>query len=123
MALSLRGWGVITVCVAAGLLVWQQPGPVRAWVASLQQAAVPAPAPAPLRKCVNGQQVSYTNAECPAGHSVQAVTAPPVNVVPATPVPKPALASSAPLLRQVLDVDQKGTLKDQMMERAIEGAR
>ncbi len=121
MALSLRVWGVIGVCVAAGVLAWQQPGPLRAWVASAQQAA--APAPAPLRKCVNGQQVSYTNVDCPVGHQAQAVTAPPVNVVPGTPVPKPAPASSAPLLRQVLDVDQKGTLKDQMMERAIEGAR
>ena len=57
------------------------------------------------------------------------MAAPPVNVLPATPVPKAnksaqaAQAGSAPLLHQALDVKQDATLKDKMMERAIDGVR
>lgn len=119
--MSIRTFVVAAACLAALVLAWQKREPLQAWVGSVQMAA--APAAAPLRKCVNGQQVSYTNAACPPGHKEQAVTAPPVNVVPATPVQKAAPASSAPLLHQALDVKQEPTLKDKMMERAIDGAR
>lgn len=123
--MSLRGVVIAAACLAALVLAWQKREPLQAWVASASSAvsSAAAPAPGPLRKCVNGQQVSYTNAACPPGHKEQAVTAPPVNVLPATPVRKPVEASSAPLLHQALDVKQEPTLKDKMMERAIDGVR
>jgi hypothetical protein len=118
--MSLRAVVIAAAGLAALVLAWQKREPLQAWVASTQTAAAPA---APLRKCVNGQQVAYTNAACPPGHKEQAVTAAPVNVLPATPVPKAAPASAAPLLHQALDVKQEATLKDKMMERAIDGVR
>lgn len=122
--MSLRGVVVAAACVAALVLVWQKREQLQAWVVSTQAAAAPMTSAAgPLRKCVNGQQVSYTNAACPPGHKEQAVTAAPVNVLPATPVPRPVASSSAPLLHQALDIKQEATLKDKMMERAIDGAR
>lgn len=119
--MSVRGLVVAAACVALLALAWQKREALQAWVGSQQPLS--ASSAAPLRKCVNGQQVSYTNAACPPGHREQAVTAPPVNVLPATPVRKAAKASSAPLLHQALDVKQEATLKDKMMERAIDGAR
>lgn len=122
MSTPLRAAVVVAACLAAGGLAWQNRAQLQAWAGAAQSAA--APAAGPLRKCVNGQQVTYTNAACPAGHKEQAVTAAPFNVVPATPVPKPAQAAgSAPLLHQVLDVKPEPTLKDKMMERAIDGGR
>lgn len=118
--MSLRAIVIAVASLAALVLAWQKREPLQAWVASAQTAAAPA---APLRKCVKGQQVAYTNAACPPGHKEQAVTAAPVNVLPATPVPEAAPASSAPLLHQALDVKQEPTLKDKMMERAIDGVR
>ncbi|MFG6433394.1 hypothetical protein [Roseateles sp. LYH14W] len=119
--MSLRAVVIAAACLGALILAWQKREPLQAWARSAQTAA--APAAAPLRKCVNGQQVTYTNAPCPPGHKEQAVTAAPVNVLPATPVRKPVEASSAPLLHQALDVKQEPTLKDKMMERAIDGVR
>lgn len=122
--MSVRGLVIAAACAAVLVLAWQKREALQAWVASAQPLA--ASSAAPLRKCVNGQQVSYTNAACPAGHKEQAVTAPPVNVLPATPLPKAANAAqagSAPLLHQALDIKQEATLKDKMMERAIDGAR
>ena len=119
--MALRGLVIAAVCLAAFVVAWQKREPLQAWVGSVQQAA--APAGGPLRKCVNGQQVSYTNAQCLPSHKEQAVTAAPVNVLPATPVPKVAPASSAPLLHQALDIKREDTLKDKAMERAIDGIR
>lgn len=119
--MALRGLVIAAACLAACVVAWQQREPLQAWVGSAQPVA--AAAAGPLRKCVNGQQVSYTNAQCPPGRKEQPVTAPPVNVLPATPVPKVASASSAPLLHQALDIKQEATLKDKMMERAIDGIR
>ena len=80
-----------------------------------------------LRKCVRGQQVSYTNVACPAGSREEAVADAPVNVLPATPVarvaPPQAPGSSAPSsLHQALDLTRDDKLRDRIMERAIEGA-
>ncbi|MDR7268201.1 hypothetical protein J2X20_000830 [Pelomonas saccharophila] len=76
-----------------------------------------------LRKCVKGQQVSYSNVECPPGYQEQAVTAAPVNVLPATPVSKPATAGSGPsALHKALDMTRDDGLKDKLIERAVEGA-
>jgi hypothetical protein len=125
--MSVRALVVTVACLAALVLAWDKREALQGWVGAAQ--ALGAPSAAPLRKCVNGQQVSYTNAECPTGHKEQAVAAPPVNVLPATPVPKAdrsaqaAQAGSAPLLQQALDVKQDATLKDKMMERAIDGVR
>lgn len=122
MSTPLRAAVVVAACLAAGGLAWQNRAQLQGWAGAAQSAA--APTAGPLRKCVNGPQVTYTNAACPAGHKEQAVTAAPVNVVPATPVPKAApAAASGPLLHQVLDVKQDTTLKDKMMERAIDGGR
>ena len=119
--MAIRTVAVVAVCLAALAMAWLKREPLQAWVGAMHTAT--APAAGPLRKCVNGQQVSYTNAQCPAGHKEQAVTAAPVNVLPATPVRKAAEASSAPLLHQALDIRQEATLKDKVMERAIDGAR
>ena len=52
------------------------------------------------------------------------VKAPPVNVVPATPVPKASDAASGPTaLHRALDMTRDDTLRDKIMERQIEGAR
>ena len=119
--MALRGLVIAAACLAAFVVAWQKRESLQAWVGSLQPGA--AAAAGPLRKCVNGQQVSYTNAQCPPGHKEQPVTAPPVNVQPATPVPKVAPACSAPLLQQALDIKQEAPLMDKMMERAIDGSR
>lgn len=112
-------------------LGWDQRARLRAWLAPLPAALeqkVGGADAGPLRKCVRGQEVTYTDAECPAGHQPQALTGAPVTVLPATPVPKRAEAgspgSSAPaLLRKALDVEVDANLKDRRMERAIDGTR
>ncbi|MFG6466045.1 hypothetical protein [Roseateles sp. BYS87W] len=77
-----------------------------------------------LRKCVRGTEVAYTDADCPAGFAAAQVKAPPVNVVPATPVPKASDAASGPTaLHRALDMTRDDTLRDKIMERQIEGAR
>jgi len=69
--------------------------------------------PAGLRECVKGQQVSYTNVECSPGHQELAVTAAPVNALPATPVSKPAESSSGPFsLHKALDLTRDDTLRE-----------
>ena len=119
--MALRGFVIAAVCLAAVVVAWHKREPLQAWIESAQPVA--AAAAGPLRKCVNGQRVSYTNAQCPPGHKEEAVTAPAVNVLPATPVPRTAPASSAPLLHQALDVKREDTLRDKAMERAIDGLR
>lgn len=136
--MSFRGAVVMAVVVGACALAWQQQDRLRAWMGSLPPPSLPtlprgessADAknnPAGLRKCLKGTEVSYTNAACPPGSREQAVTAPPVNVLPATPVPKPAQAaqaSSGPAaLREALDIKREETLRDKAMERAVEGIR
>ncbi len=117
---SLRGWLGSIPSPGQAIPVFSEPS----------QVAAPAKAtsrfrPGSMRKCVKEQQVSYTNAECPAGHQELAVTAAPVNVLPATPVPKPAdPGSSGPSsLHRALDLTPDSRLKDKLMERAIEGSR
>lgn len=137
--MSLRGAVVMAVVVGACALAWQQQDRLRAWMGSLPPPSLPAlPRSEPaadagkagaggLRKCVNGQQVSYTNVACPPGTHEQAVTAAPLTVLPATPVPKPAQAgqaSSGPAaLREALDMKPEPTLRDKAMERAINEIR
>ena len=133
------------VVLAVGVLAWQKQDQLKALISSAPPITLPdlprsessaaAPtsaskskfAPGAMRKCVKGQQVSYTNVECPAGTQEQAVTAAPVNVVQATPVPKPAQAaqaSSGPAaLREALDMKREETLREKAMDRAVEGIR
>ncbi len=135
--MSIRGL-VIGLLLAAVLgLAWQQRAPLQSWLgtsaakvqslADSSSSAGPAgdakARPGGLRKCVKGQEVSYTNAECPPGYRDQAVTGGSVTVVPATPVPKPDEASSGPsALHKALGVTRDDTLKDKMIERAVEKA-
>ncbi|MDR7331822.1 hypothetical protein [Roseateles asaccharophilus] len=143
--MSLRGLVIALVLLAGVGLAWQQRAQLRAWLGTAPPVAAAIPSfnelgtnqPARtvegraklsgLRKCVNGQQVSYTNVECPAGHREQAVTAAPVNVVPATPVARPAAAASGgggqAALHRALDVAPDEQLRERLMDRAIEGRR
>lgn len=120
--MSIRGL-VLALLLVGGLgLGWHKRTELQAW--ALAATAQPASS-APLRKCVKGGQVSYSNVACPAGHAEQAVSAAPVTVLPATPVPKPAdAAGSGPSsLHQALDITRDETLRDKAMERAINGVR
>lgn len=132
--MSIRGLVILCLVLAALGLGWSQRQRLQAWLESapLQASASPVPADASkaptrfkageLRKCVKGQQVSYSNVECPPGSQELAVTAA-VNVVPATPVSKPDEASSGPsALHKALGVTRDDTLKDKMIERAVEKA-
>lgn len=134
--MSLRGLVVAAVVLAAGVLAWQKQEGLQSWfrqarseaVAGAQSVAQAAtsskPAAGGLRKCVQGQQVSYTNVACPAGHKEQAVAEAAVTVLPAPPVAKPAEAGSAPSsLHEKLGLTRDDRLKDKIMERAIEGPR
>jgi hypothetical protein len=136
--MSIRGLVIALLLVGALGLAWQQREPLQAWlgtsaskVQSVAEAATSSsPAgdaakarPGGLRKCVKGQEISYTNAECPPGYRDLAVTAGSVTVLPATPVPKPEEASSGPsALHKALGVTRDDTLKDKIIERAVEKA-
>lgn len=149
--MSLRGLFIATMLTAALGLAWQKREPLRAWLGSVAVPSVPvsisehpvpllnpANPPTPstagkpaaefrsgeLRKCVNGQQVAYTNVECPPGFKAQAVAAAAVTVVPGTPVAKPQAAASGPsALHKALDISRDDTLHDKMIQRAIDGPR
>jgi hypothetical protein len=137
--MSIRGLIVVLLLAAALGLAWQKRELLQAWAGSASLSAAPSisfnePPPAPkgsskfrageLRKCVNGQQVSYSNVECPPGAKEQGVTAGAVTVVPGTPAPKPAAAGSGPsALHKALDLTRDDTLHEKIMERQIEGPR
>lgn len=132
--MSIRGLiiGLVLLGVVGG--AWHERERLQSWVAT---AKLPAGAGATtstgapqaagggeLRKCVKDGQVTYANVDCPAGSQAQAVTGGTVTVVPGTPVPKPAAASSGPsALHKALDVTRDDSLRDKMVERQIEGAR
>ncbi|WP_457443287.1 hypothetical protein [Roseateles sp. P5_E4] len=146
-AMSLRSLAIATILLAALGLVWQKQEQLQAWLGAARASSTSAPSlgeplvaarpaadaatstsarsrPAGLRKCVKGQQVSYTNVECPPGHQELAVTAAPVNVLPATPVSKPAESSSGPSsLHKALDLTRDDTLRERAIERAVNGNR
>lgn len=133
--MSIRG--LILALLALGLLglAWQQRGPLQAWLgasaAQVERATrggADGPAasgrPGGLRKCVKGQEVSYTNGPCPGGFVEQAVSGGTVTVLPATPAPKPSEAASGPTsLHKALDMTRDDTLRDKIMQRQIEGPR
>lgn len=143
--MSIRGLVIALVLLAGVGLAWQKRAQLQAWLGTAPPVAAAIPSfnepsadqPARtvegraklggLRKCVNGQQVSYTNVECPPGHREQAVTAGAVNVVPATPVARPAAAASSAggqaALHRALDVAPDDQLRERLMERAVEGRR
>jgi hypothetical protein len=119
--MSIRVFIVLLIALAAAGLAWHQRTELQAWASAATQPAFSAP----LRKCVKGQAVSYSNVECPPGHTEQAVTAA-VTVLPATPVPRPADGpSSAPAaLRKALDIEHRGeSMTDKAIERAANGGR
>lgn len=137
--MSIRGLVAVLFLLAAIGLGWQQRQRLQAWAGSATLPAAPSlsfnePQPTPkasskfrageLRKCVKGQQVSYSNVECPLGAKELAVTAGAVTVVPSTPAPKSAAASSGPsALHKALDITRDDTLHEKIMERQIEGSR
>lgn len=120
--MSVRLLVVMLIALGAAGLAWQKRTELQAWAASA--GASPASS-APLRKCIRGQAVSYSNVACPPGHTEQAVGAAPVTVLPATPVPQPAdaAASGPSSLHKALDITRDETLRDKAMERAINGSR
>lgn len=140
--MSLRGLVVSAVLLVVCVLAWQKREGLQSWLRQAQSGAAagaraatdavtsaaptttPQPARGGLRKCVKGQQVTYTNAECPPGHREQAVAGD-VSVLPAPPVSKPAEeASSAPSqLHQALGLTPDPKLKQKIMDRALEGTR
>lgn len=145
--MSLRSLAIATILLAVLGLAWQKQEQLQAWLGGARASSTWAPSlsdplvatrptaegatptsatsrPGGLRKCVKGQQVSYTNVECPPGHQELAVTAAPVNVLPATPVSKPAESSSGPSsLHKALDLTRDDTLRERAIERAVNGSR
>ncbi len=98
--------------------------------------SAPAPAPAAevtkfppgtLRKCVRGQQVSYSNISCPPGHKESAVGGTQLTVLPAPPgAPATRAAASGngqSRLHEALDLTRDERLRERMIEKAIDGAR
>lgn len=89
-------------------------------------AAVPQEAPAGrisgvpgVRKCVRGSEVVYTSEACPPGHAEQGMQRGTLNVVTATPVPKPAAsAGRTGTVRDLAVTPGEPTLMDKHIERA-----
>ena len=119
--MSIRGLVLALLLLGAFGLAWQKRAELQAWASAAAQPS----SSAPLRKCVKGREVSYSNVGCPVGHTEQAVSAAPVTVLPATPAPRPAqvAGSGPPSLHKALDITRDETLRDKAMERAIDGAR
>ena len=132
--MSIRGLiiGLVLLGVVGG--AWHERERLQSWAAGAKlpagsgstssTAAPQAAGGGELRKCVKDGQVTYANVDCPAGSQAQGVTGGTVTVVPGTPVPKPAAASSGQsALHKALDVTRDDSLRDKMVERQIEGAR
>lgn len=91
-----------------------------------ERAAAPQDAPAGrisgvagVRKCVRGGEVVYTSESCPPGHREQGMQRGTLNVVTATPVPKPAAsAERTGTLRDLAISPGEPTLMDKHIERA-----
>jgi hypothetical protein len=102
-------------------------GTVRQYGTSSASSAQPQITAGGMRKCFKGGQVSYTNLECPPGATEKPVAGPPVNVLPAQAGAKPNEPSGAgkskATLRDALDLERDGNLKDRMMERVIDGQK
>ncbi len=126
---------LLVVVTLLGLLVgawlWHEPSGLRRtlegagldWPGADAVTARPAPAPQSVRKCVQGNQVLYTDGDCPSGSRPQAVADNRVTVLPAAPKPAAAgpsaPASGLPNVRGLLGTPQDGNLKDKMMDRVI----
>jgi hypothetical protein len=102
-------------------------GTVREYGPSSTASAAPQATSGGMRKCFKGQQVSYTNLECPPGSTEKPVAGPPVNVLPAQVAAKPNESSptgkARPSLRESLDLARDVNLKDKMMDRVIDGQK
>lgn len=99
-------------------------------------SAPPAPRAAAARaaggmtKCVRGSRTIYGDARCPDGWREVAVGGPPVNVLPATPVPGRAAADGAGpsmpggsarrTLHDALDLSHDPQLRQRMVDRAVD---
>ena len=86
--------------------------------------------PGVMRKCVRGDQISYSNLTCPAGFRERPIKAEPVTVVPAVRVPATPAAAAPPgqspgpnnprSLRDALDLKPDEQLRQRMIDRAVE---
>lgn len=72
-----------------------------------------------VRKCVRGGEVVYTSESCPPGHAEQTMQRGTVNVVTATPLPRPAAsAERTGTIRDLAVTPGEPTLMDKHIERA-----
>jgi hypothetical protein len=82
--------------------------------------------PGAMKKCVRGEETTYTNFACPPGFNEKGVASDRLTVLThqAVPAVSPQAASSAPKngLKDALGMNQDDRLKDRMMDRAIESA-
>ncbi len=102
-------------------------GTVRQYGPASNTSAQPQVMSGGMRKCFKGQQISYTNMECPPGATEKPVAGPTVNVLPAQVAAKPNESSTTgkarPSLRESLDLARDVNLKDRMMDRVIDGQK
>lgn len=92
---------------------------------STDAADVPAGAP---RKCVRGQDVTYTNIACPRGFIEKPLAADRVSVVSNSMPGKDGKSGTPqgehkPALREMLDVNDNGELRQKIIDRAVDNTR
>jgi hypothetical protein len=117
---------LVLVAAAGAALAWffRDSPAVRGLAQQTREAASQVGAPgatgtaAGLHKCVQGSQVLYTDAACPAGTRPLAITGGAVSVLPGTPAAAPA--ASRPNMRDLLAPKEEQSLRDKMMERTID---
>jgi hypothetical protein len=81
--------------------------------------------PGVLRKCLRGDQVTYSNLTCPPGFRERPVSTDGVTVVPAFRPPeasaRPASGSAHQRLQESLDLKRDDKLRQRMIDQAVEG--
>jgi hypothetical protein len=103
---------LVAMLVGIGVWLWRDP----AQFARLAERAKPSLSPAtssgitattgPLRKCLRGSEVLYTNDNCPAGTQDVAIKGGALSVLPAAPVvapPAPQAASEPSMKEKQID--------------------
>lgn len=104
-------------------------GTVRQYESASQakgQASVQALPVGALRKCVRGNETSYTDVSCPPGFKEKPVDNSRVSVVSGGETAKqattPALSNPRKTLRDALDLSDDEHLRDKAIDRAVSGA-
>lgn len=92
--------------------------------ASSPSRAVALSPPGALRKCVRGDQVTYSNLTCPPGFREKEIAKDRVTVVPGvrTPPSPPLQPAAKPheSMREVLDLKRDEKLRQRMIDKAVE---